>query len=193
MAGSCRGERPRAGGLIAACMGSRESAPSMSEYAYRIGFGHDTHRLADGLSLRIGGVELPYERHLVGHSDADVLLHAVTDAVLGGANLGDIGELFPDDREENRGRDSAEMLALAMERVRSAGFELVNLDCVVHAQRPKILPFRDAIRHRVAEILGVAPSQIGLKAKTGERVGPVGREKAIVAECIALLARAVSR
>ncbi|MDA0658701.1 MAG: 2-C-methyl-D-erythritol 2,4-cyclodiphosphate synthase [Planctomycetota bacterium] len=160
----------------------------MSAHVYRIGLGHDTHRLADGGSLRLGGMDLPLERHLVGHSDADVLLHAITDAVLGGANLGDIGELFPDDRSENRGRDSADMLCLAMQRVREAGFELVNLDCVVLAQRPKILPFRDKMRVRIAEILHVDPGQIGIKAKTGEHVGPVGREEAIVAECVALLA-----
>lgn len=160
----------------------------MSAYVYRIGLGHDTHRLADGGSLRLGGVDLPLDRHLVGHSDADVLLHAITDAILGGANLGDIGEFFPNDQPENRGRDSANMLGLAMQRVRESGFELVNLDCVVQAQRPKILPFRDRIRVRIAEILHVDPGQVGIKAKTGEHVGPVGREEAIVAECVALLA-----
>jgi 2-C-methyl-D-erythritol 2,4-cyclodiphosphate synthase len=156
---------------------------------YRIGLGHDTHRLADGGTLRLGGIDLAWPRHLVGHSDADVLLHAVTDALLGGVNLGDIGELFPNTDPANRGRDSGQMLQLAMERVRQAGWELVNLDCVVMAQQPKLLPYRSAIQQRIAQLLGVRPDQIGLKGKTGELLGPVGREEAIVAECVALLAR----
>ena len=153
----------------------------------RVGIGHDTHRLGQGGPLRLGGVEIPHDRHLVGHSDADVLLHAITDALLGAAALGDIGELFPDNDPANRGRDSADMLRRAYERVQQAGFRLVNVDCVVLAQKPKLLPYREAVRHRIAEILSVEPSQIGVKAKTGESVGIVGREEAIVAECVALL------
>lgn len=132
-------------------------------------------------------MEIPHDQHLVGHSDADVLLHAITDALLGAAALGDIGEMFPNTDPANRGRDSAEMLRLAAERVGSQGWQLVNLDCVVHAQRPKLSPHRAAIRQRIAEILGVTPDQIGVKGKTGEAVGPVGREEAIMAECVALL------
>ena len=153
----------------------------------RVGIGHDTHRLGQGGPLRLGGIEIPHDRHLVGHSDADVLLHAITDALLGAASLGDIGELFPDNDPANRGRDSADMLRRAYERVQQAGYELVNLDCVVLAQKPKLLPYREAIRSRIAEILSVQPGQIGVKAKTGEQVGIVGREEAIVAECVALL------
>ncbi len=153
----------------------------------RVGIGHDTHRLGQGGPLRLGGIEIPHDRHLVGHSDADVLLHAITDALLGAASLGDIGELFPDNDPANRGRDSADMLRRAYERVQQAGYELVNLDCVVLAQKPKFLPYREAIRSRIAEILSVQPGQIGVKAKTGEQVGIVGREEAIVAECVALL------
>jgi 2-C-methyl-D-erythritol 2,4-cyclodiphosphate synthase len=125
----------------------------------------------------------------VGHSDADVLLHAITDALLGAAALGDIGELFPDTDPANRGRDSALMLRAAMDRVLAAGWRLVNLDCVIFAQRPKILPHRPAMRKRIAEVLGVDESAVWLKAKTGESVGPIGDEQAIAAECVALIER----
>jgi 2-C-methyl-D-erythritol 2,4-cyclodiphosphate synthase len=124
---------------------------------------------------------------MVGHSDADVLLHAVTDAVLGAAALGDIGEMFPDTDAANRGRDSGEMLVAAWREVQSRGFELVNLDCVVLAERPKLSPYKAQIRQRIAGLLGVAPEQIGLKAKTGEKVGPIGRHEAIEAQCVVLL------
>ncbi len=153
----------------------------------RIGIGHDTHRLGDGEFLRLGGIDIPHNRRAIGHSDADVLLHAVTDALLGGAALGDIGEMFPDNDEVNRNRDSAEMLRLAYQRVMRGGFRLANIDCIVFAQRPKILPFKDQIRRRLAEILEVGVEDVGLKAKTGELVGPVGNEEAIMAQCVALL------
>lgn len=153
----------------------------------RIGLGHDTHRLGDGGPLRLGGVELPHNRHAIGHSDADVLLHAITDALLGAAALGDIGELFPDTDPANKGRDSAEMLQQAYEKVLAAGYQIENLDCVVFAQRPKLLPHKDAIRKRIAQLLDLTIEHVGLKAKTGEHVGPVGREEAIMAECIVLL------
>jgi len=154
---------------------------------FRIGLGHDTHRLEPGSRLLIGGVAIPHDRQAVGHSDADVLLHAITDAVLGAAALGDIGELFPDTDEANRGRDSGEMLEAAASRLREAGWRIANLDCVILAQRPTILPYREAIRQRVAERLRIDPGQVGLKAKTGERVGPIGEELAIAAECVALV------
>ena len=137
--------------------------------------------------MRIGGVDVPHDRQLVGHSDADVLLHAVTDAVLGAAALGDIGRMFPNTDDANRGRDSAEMLAIAAAKVGDAGYVVVNLDCAVHAERPKLAYYIDAIRHRIAGILRLNPNQIGLKAKTGEGAGPVGREEVIVARCVALL------
>jgi 2-C-methyl-D-erythritol 2,4-cyclodiphosphate synthase len=156
-------------------------------HPFRVGIGHDTHRLSPGGPLRIGGVDVPHDRSAVGHSDADVLLHAITDAVLGAAALGDIGELFPDTDEANRGRDSAEMLAAACRLVRDAGYEIVNVDCTVHAQNPKLSPYKLAIRERVAAILGIAVDCVSVKAKTGERVGPVGREEAIEAQCIALV------
>jgi 2-C-methyl-D-erythritol 2,4-cyclodiphosphate synthase len=155
----------------------------------RIGLGHDTHRLGNGGPLRLGGIDVSHDKHAIGHSDADVLLHAITDALLGGAGLGDIGELFPDTDHANKGRDSADMLRLSYDRVLAAGYRIGNLDCVVFAQRPKLLPHKEAIRRRIAEILGVAVEQIGLKAKTGEQVGPVGREEAIMAECVALVVK----
>ena len=153
----------------------------------RVGIGHDTHRLGPGGPLKLGGVTIAHDHHLIGHSDADALLHAITDAILGAAALGDIGELFPDTAAENKNRDSAEMLQLAHERVQQAGYKIGNLDCIVFAQRPKLLPHRTAIRTRIAEILSLDIGQVGVKAKTGEHVGPVGREEAISAECVGLL------
>jgi len=152
----------------------------------RVGIGHDTHRLSAGGPLRLGGIDIPHDRHAVGHSDADVLLHAITDALLGAAALGDIGELFPDTDEKNRGRDSAEMLKQAAARV-AAAYTIGNLDCIVFAQRPKLGPYKESIRLRIAEILGLSPTQVGVKAKTGEGLSEVGREEAIVAQCVALL------
>lgn len=149
--------------------------------------GHDTHRLAIGGPLLLGGVAIPHDKHLVGHSDADVLLHAITDALLGASGLDDIGQLFPDDDPAHRGRDSSEILRTAMDQVRAFGFELVNADCVISAQAPRVAPWKIAIRERVAGILQVPPDRINLKAKTGERVGPIGREEAITARCVALL------
>ena len=124
----------------------------------------------------------------MGHSDADVLLHAVTDALLGAVALPDIGRMFPNTDPANRGRDSAEMLAAAAHKVKERNFRIVNLDCVVLAERPQLADYYEAIRHRIAGILNTSPFQIGLKAKTGEGVGPVGREEVIEARCIALLA-----
>lgn len=154
----------------------------------RVGLGFDSHRIADGGVMLLGGCVVGEGMHFVGHSDADVLLHAVTDAVLSGAGLPDIGELFPNTDQENRGRDSSEMLAMAMRRVRDAGFELVNLDAVVQLERPKLSGFKPKIRERIAEILGVAPSQVNVKGKTGESVGEIGRGELATAMCVVLLA-----
>jgi 2-C-methyl-D-erythritol 2,4-cyclodiphosphate synthase len=147
--------------------------------------------LETGGPLRLGGIDVPHDRQMVGHSDADVLLHAVTDALLGAAALPDIGQLFPNTDAANRGRDSAEMLAIAASKMTEAGYRVVNLDCIVHVERPKLANYLDAIRHRIAGILHLNPHQIGLKAKTGEGVGPVGREEAIESQCVALLESAV--
>lgn len=124
---------------------------------------------------------------MIGHSDADVLLHAVTDALLGAAALGDIGEFFPDTDPTNKGRDSADMLRRAWDAVTQQGWRIANLDCIVFAERPKLSPWKSAIRERLAAILALLPEQVGFKAKTGEKVGPVGREEAIAAECVVLL------
>jgi 2-C-methyl-D-erythritol 2,4-cyclodiphosphate synthase len=153
----------------------------------RVGIGHDTHRTAPGGPLMLGGVSIPADYHLVGHSDADVLLHAVTDALLGAAGLGDIGELFPNTDPANRARDSAEMLALAWKRVAEQGFRVANLDCIVFAEQPKLSSWKGTIAARIASLLGIEANQVGVKAKTGESVGPIGRQEAVMAECVALL------
>jgi len=155
--------------------------------SFRIGLGHDTHRLVAGGPLLLGGVSIDHDHHLEGHSDADVLLHAVTDALLGGAALGDIGQLFPDTEAANRDRDSAQMLAEAMRRVRAAGYLVANLDCVVLAERPRLAPHWPAIAQQIARVLDIRPDQVGLKGKTGEQVGPIGTAQAITAQCVALL------
>ncbi len=155
----------------------------------RVGIGHDTHRLAPGGPLRLGGLEIPHDHHLLGHSDADVLLHAVTDALLGAAGLGDIGELFPDTDVANRGRDSAEMLTAALSKAQQVGYLVVNADCIVFAQRPKLSAYKPALQARLGQLLGVTAAEVGVKAKTGELVGPVGREEAIMAQCVVLLER----
>ncbi len=153
----------------------------------RVGLGHDTHRLEPGGPLRIGGIDIPFDHQAVGHSDADVLLHAITDAILGAAALGDIGQMYPDTDIVNRGKDSGEMLQAAAERVAAAGYTLVNLDCVILAQRPKILPHRDPMRIRIAELLNLDIGQVSLKGKTGEGVGEVGRGEIIQAMVVCLL------
>ncbi len=156
----------------------------------RIGIGHDTHRLEGSGPLLLGGVEIPFDKHLVGHSDADVLLHAVTDALLGAASLGDIGDLFPDTDEANRDRCSAEMLAIAYGNVIDAGYQVGNLDCIVFAERPKLAARKQTIQKRISEILNIAIGQVNVKAKTGEGVGTIGTEQAISAQCIALIVQA---
>lgn len=135
----------------------------------------------------MGGVDVPHDHHAVGHSDADVLLHAVTDALLGAAALGDIGEWFPDTDPKNRGRDSADMLAGALAGVHQAGYRVDNLDCVIFAQRPKLSPYKTTIRERLATLLQISVDRVSVKAKTGEGLGPVGHEEAIVAQSIVLL------
>ncbi len=153
----------------------------------RIGIGHDTHRLKPGGPLRLGGIDVEHNYSLDGHSDADVLLHAVTDAILGAAAMGDIGELFPDTAAENKDRDSADMLRLAFERLTKVGFKIANLDCIIFAQQPKLSPYKRPMANRIAEILGIMPEQVGVKAKTGEGVGSVGQNEAMMAQCVALL------
>ena len=159
----------------------------------RIGLGHDTHRLVDGSFIVLGGVRIEHTRSLLGHSDADVLLHAITDALLGAAGLGDIGELFPDTDPANRNRDSGEMLQTAWNKVQQHHWQIVNLDIVLFAEKPKIAPHKEAMRKRIAELLDIDVSQVGLKAKTGEKIGIIGRGAAISAECVVLLSTTKNR
>ena len=137
--------------------------------------------------MKLGGIDIPHDRQSVAYSDGDTLLHAVTDALLGAAALGDIGQMFPDTDPLNRHRDSAEMLRAALAAIRALGWRIGNIDCVVFLERPKLLPHKQAIRERMAEILEIDLEDIGLKAKTGEQMGPVGREEAVAAQCIVLL------
>jgi 2-C-methyl-D-erythritol 2,4-cyclodiphosphate synthase len=154
----------------------------------RIGEGWDVHALVAGRPLVIGGVRIPHHLGLLGHSDADVLLHAITDALLGAAALGDIGRHFPDTDAAFQGADSSALLAEAARRVRAAGFEIVNLDSTVIAQAPKLAPHIAAMVTQIAQMLGVGLGQVNVKAKTAERLGPVGQELSIEARAVVLLA-----
>jgi 2-C-methyl-D-erythritol 2,4-cyclodiphosphate synthase len=156
----------------------------------RIGEGWDVHALVPGRRLVLGGVEIPHSMGLLGHSDADVLLHAITDAVLGGAGLGDIGRHFPDTDPAFKGADSAVLLSEAMRRVRAAGYELANVDATVVAQAPKLAPHMAAMVASVARCLGVDGGQVNIKAKTAEKLGPVGEGLSMEARAVALLVRA---
>jgi 2-C-methyl-D-erythritol 2,4-cyclodiphosphate synthase len=153
----------------------------------RVGLGYDSHRLGNGGPLRIGGVDVPAEIHAIGHSDADVLLHAITDALLGAVAQQDIGRLFPDDDPANRGRDSAEFLREAIRRVRHHRMEIVNLDCVILAQRPKMAPHVDSMKQVIGGLLDLPLDRISIKAKTGEGIGPIGTAQAVAARVVVLI------
>ena len=155
----------------------------------RVGEGWDVHQLVAGRKLVLGGVEVPHTTGLLGHSDADVLLHAITDALLGAAGLGDIGRHFPDTDAQFRGADSAVLLAEAARRVRAAGWEIGNVDSTVIAQAPKLAPHIPAMCRRIAKALGLAPEQVNVKAKTAEKLGPVGEGRAMEARAVVLLHR----
>ena len=142
-----------------------------------------------GRPLVLGGVRIEHDRGLHGHSDADVLLHAITDALLGAAGLGDIGDAFPDTDPQYAGIDSALLLTEALRRVREQGWTVANLDCTVFAQKPKLTPHKATIRQRLAELLALPTDRVNVKAKTGEHVGPVGREEAMEASAVVLLTR----
>lgn len=157
---------------------------------FRIGEGWDVHALVAGRKLILGGVEIPFHLGLFGHSDADVLLHAITDALLGAAALGDIGTHFPDTDESFRSADSLLLLAEAARRVREKGFEIGNIDSTVIAQAPKLMPYIGAMRQRIAQALGLTLDQVNVKAKTAEKMGPVGLGQAIEARAIVLLCQA---
>ena len=153
----------------------------------RIGEGWDVHALVPGRKLILGGVEIAHTVGLMGHSDADVLLHAITDAVLGAAGLGDIGRHFPDTDAQFKGADSSVLLAEAMRRVRAQGWELVNVDSTIVAQAPKLAPHMSAINSGVAMALGVQTDQVNVKAKTAEKLGPVGMGQSMEARAVVLL------
>jgi len=154
---------------------------------FRIGEGWDIHPLVAGRKLVLGGIEVPCHLGLLGHSDADVLLHAITDALLGAAALGDIGSHFPDTDAQFKGADSSVLLAEAARRVRAKGYEIGNIDSTIIAQAPKLMPFMPAIRARVAQTLGVDVDQVNVKAKTAEKMGPVGLGQAMEARAVVLL------
>lgn len=155
----------------------------------RIGLGYDIHRLVEGRRLLIGGVELPFEKGEDGHSDGDVLLHAITDAVLGASELGDIGSFFPPEDPKWKDADSAVLLQTVMEKVYSAGWKIENLDCVVKLEKPKFNPHRQQVINSIAGILKVEPTQVFVKAKTGEELPPVGTSEAVEATVVCLLSR----
>lgn len=153
----------------------------------RIGHGYDVHRLVEGRRLILGGVEVPHILGLMGHSDADVLTHAVMDAILGAAGLGDIGQMFPDTDPQYAGADSIQLLVRVRQRLDEAGYRVGNLDATVLAQKPKLAPYLPDMRVRLAQALEILPERVNVKATTEERLGFTGREEGIAAHCVALL------
>jgi 2-C-methyl-D-erythritol 2,4-cyclodiphosphate synthase len=156
---------------------------------FRIGEGWDTHQLVEGRPLILGGVTVPHTHGLLGHSDADALCHAITDALFGAAGLGDIGRHFPDTDAAFKGADSIALLAECVKRVRAAGWEPVNIDSTIVAQKPKLAPHIEAMRARLAETLGLPVDVVNVKAKTAEKMGPVGELKAIETRAVCLVQR----
>jgi 2-C-methyl-D-erythritol 2,4-cyclodiphosphate synthase len=156
---------------------------------FRIGEGWDSHALVTGRALILGGVTIPHTHGLLGHSDADALAHAITDALFGAAAMGDIGRHFPDTDEQFRGADSLALLAEAARRVRAAGWKIANIDCTIVAEKPKMAPHVPAMRVRLGQAMTVQPDQVNIKAKTAEGMGPVGRGESIEARAVCLLMR----
>lgn len=155
----------------------------------RIGQGYDVHQLVEGRKLIMGGVDIPHTRGLLGHSDADVLAHAVADALLGGVRGGDIGKLFPDTDPAYEGADSMKLLAAVADFVRDLGYEILDVDSVIAAQAPKLSPYRDQMRENLARAMDISPENVGVKATTTEHLGFEGREEGISATAVALLVR----
>lgn len=154
---------------------------------FRIGQGFDVHQLTEGRPLIIGGITIPYEKGLLGHSDADVLLHTIADACLGAIGAGDIGKHFPDTDPAFKDADSAKLLEHVYHIVRQAGYELLNADCTIIAQKPKMAPYIEQMKQRIAELLQSEPNQINVKATTTEKLGFTGREEGIAAQAVVLL------
>ena len=155
----------------------------------RVGLGYDLHRLIEGRKLLLGGIELPFERGEDGHSDGDVLFHAITDAVLGASGLGDIGSFFPPEEAKWKDADSAELLRTVMKKVSADGWKIENLDCIVKLEKPKFIPYRQQVIESIARTLDVAPDQVFVKAKTGEKLPPVGTSDAVEATVVCLLSK----
>ena len=155
---------------------------------YRVGLGYDSHRFADGGPLRLGGIDIAFDKHLVGHSDGDAIAHAVTDAVLGAIGAGDIGELLSDRDPANRGRDSLQMLGVAVIRVRGAGYRVSQINVTVIAEAPRIAPYREAMQIELARILCVEPSSVSVKGKTNEGMGWIGRGEGLACLAVATIA-----
>jgi 2-C-methyl-D-erythritol 2,4-cyclodiphosphate synthase len=158
----------------------------------RIGLGVDAHAFEEGVPLVLGGIRIEHARGLAGHSDGDVVAHALTDALLGAAGLADIGALFPSDDERYRGADSVELLAEAYRQVRAAGYELVNADCVLVGEEPRIAPYREAMGKRLTAALGAPPGSVGVRATTTDSLGFTGRREGLAAQAVALLRRAAT-
>src|SRR5215813_5119228 len=155
--------------------------------AFRIGHGTDIHRLVEGRKLILGGVEIPWEKGLLGHSDADVVCHALSNALLGAIGEGDIGQHFPDSDPRYKDASSVELLRVVMALVKERGFRVGNADLTILAEKPKLSPYKELIRHNLAVVLEVAPTDINVKATTGEKMGFVGREEGMMAEAVVLL------
>ena len=154
---------------------------------FRIGQGTDIHRLVEGRKLILGGVEIPWEKGLLGHSDADVVCHALSNALLGAIGEGDIGRHFPDSDQHYKGASSIELLRVVMELVKKRGYHVGNADLTILAEKPKLGPYREEMRRNLASVLEVAPADINIKATTGEKMGFVGREEGMMAEAVVLL------
>lgn len=159
----------------------------------RVGLGVDFHRFSPDRPLMLGGIEIPFDKGLLGHSDADVLLHAVSDALLGAASLGDIGQHFPDTDPRFRGADSARLLSAVVSMLGSNGWVADNIDAVVIAEEPKLAPYIAEIRARIAELIDVSADRVGVKATTSESMGALGRGEGIAAQCVVLIRRAPQR
>jgi len=153
----------------------------------RVGIGHDTHQLEKGRPLILGGVRVEHSHGLVGHSDADVVLHALTDALLGAAGFGDIGDAYPDTDPAYKDRDSSFFVRDTMKRLHQGGWKIVNVDVIIFAQKPKLGPLKGRIRNSLADLLGLDIDSVNVKAKTGEEIGPVGRQEAITCQVAVLI------
>jgi 2-C-methyl-D-erythritol 2,4-cyclodiphosphate synthase len=155
----------------------------------KVGLGYDLHRLVEGRKLLLGGIYLPFERGEDGHSDGDVLLHAISDALLGASGLGDIGSFFPPEEPQWKDADSAQLLKTVVSKVYDEGWKIENLDCVIKLEKPKFIPYRTQVIKSIADILQIDENQVFVKAKTGEKLAEIGRSEAVEVWCVCLLSR----